>query len=38
MREQMIEKILEILSTQSLWVIEQVYRFAVNMKGGVANE
>lgn len=40
MREQMIEKIVEILSNQSLWVIEQVYRAVVSVtkpeKGGVA--
>lgn len=38
MREQMINKIVEILSGQSLWVIEQVYRAVVSVakpgKGG----
>lgn len=33
-KEQLVDKIVEVLSNQNLWVVEQVYRFAVNMKGG----
>lgn len=30
-KEQMISKIVEILSKNSLWIVEQVYRFSNNI-------
>ena len=39
-QKEMITKIIEILSTQDMWIVNQFYRFTVNMtkneKGGAA--
>ena len=39
-QKEMITKIIEILSAQNMWIVNQIYRFTINMtkngKGGAA--